>query len=140
MLHIGGARTTVHWLLAGLGRRCSAHRGHRPRALDGRRADPRCPSLARARLGRGPISQAERRSERATIGGAESGAAYEDEGAIRLSVPDEGETVVRDAIRGDITFPHSAIDDFVIRRWTAAPANTAVAVDDRDMGITRGAW
>ena len=74
----------------------------------------------------GPLSQAERRSEHSAAIERllESGAAYEDEGAIRLRVPDEGETVVRDAIRGDITFPHSAIDDFVIRRSTAARSTT----------------
>ena len=65
------------------------------------------------------------------------GHAYEDEGAIRLRVPDEGETVVHDVIRGDIAFPHSAIKDFVIRRSDGGPLyNLAVAVDDLDMGIT----
>ena len=52
-------------------------------------------------------------------------------------MPDEGETVVQDAIRGPVTFPHSAIDDFVIRRSDgSALYNLAVAVDDLDMGIT----
>ena len=52
-------------------------------------------------------------------------------------MPDEGETVVKDVIRGDVTFPHSAIDDFVIARSDgSALYNLAVAVDDRDMGIT----
>ena len=56
---------------------------------------------------------------------------------MRLRVPDEGETVVEDAIRGPVTFPHSAIDDFVIRRSDgSALYNLAVAVDDLDMGIT----
>ena len=31
--------------------------------------------------------------------------AYEDDGAVRLRVPDEGETVVSDVIRGDVTLP-----------------------------------
>jgi glutamyl-tRNA synthetase len=44
---------------------------------------------------------------------------------------------VEDAIRGPVTFPHSAIDDFVIRRSDgSALYNLAVAVDDLDMGIT----
>ena len=65
------------------------------------------------------------------------GHAYEDEGAIRLRVPDEGETVVSDLIRGDIAFPHDAIKDFVIRRSDGSPLyNLAVAVDDLDMEIT----
>ncbi len=87
----------------------------------------------------GPLSQAERRPEHAAAIDQliASGDAYEDEGAIRLRVPDEGETVVHDSIRGDITFPHSAIQDFVVRRSDGSPLyNLAVAVDDRDMGIT----
>ncbi len=65
------------------------------------------------------------------------GHAYEDEGAVRLRVPDEGETVVTDVIRGEVTFPHAAIDDFVIARSDGSPLyNLAVAVDDLDMGIT----
>jgi glutamyl-tRNA synthetase len=52
-------------------------------------------------------------------------------------VPDDGEVVVKDVIRGDVTFPLSAIDDFVIARSDgSALYNLAVAVDDRDMGIT----
>ena len=57
--------------------------------------------------------------------------------AVRLRVPDEGETVVRDEIHGDVKFPNSAIDDFVIARSDGSPLyNLAVAVDDLDMGIT----
>lgn len=57
--------------------------------------------------------------------------------AVRLRVPDEGETVVHDEIHGDVKFPNSAIDDFVIARSDGSPLyNLAVAVDDLDMGIT----
>jgi glutamyl-tRNA synthetase len=57
---------------------------------------------------------------------------------VRLRVPDEGETVFHDAIRGDIATPNSAIDDFVIRRSDGSPLyNLAATVDDRDMGITQ---
>ena len=56
---------------------------------------------------------------------------------MRLRVPDEGETVVEDEIRGEVRFPHSAIKDFVIARSDGSPLyNLAVAVDDLDMGIT----
>ena len=56
---------------------------------------------------------------------------------MRLRVPDEGETVVTDVIRGEVAFPHAAIDDFVIARSDgSALYNLAVAVDDLDMGIT----
>jgi len=65
------------------------------------------------------------------------GRAYEDEGAVRLRVPDEGSTVVDDAIRGEVRFEHAAIADFVIARSDGSPLyNLAVAVDDLDMGIT----
>ena len=57
--------------------------------------------------------------------------------AVRLRVPDEGETVVRDEIHGDVTFPNSAMDDFVIARSDGSPLyNLAVAIDDLDMDIT----
>jgi glutamyl-tRNA synthetase len=57
--------------------------------------------------------------------------------AVRLRVPDEGETVVADAIRGDISFPNSSMDDFVIARGDGSVLyNFAVAVDDADMAIT----
>ena len=52
-------------------------------------------------------------------------------------MPDEGEIVFNDAVRGEITFPYAAIEDFVIRRSDGSPLyNLAVAVDDLDMGIT----
>src|SRR3954452_12930034 len=40
----------------------------------------------------------------------------EAEGAVRLRVPDDGETVVHDLIRGDIRFAHAPLDDPVIAR------------------------
>jgi glutamyl-tRNA synthetase len=52
-------------------------------------------------------------------------------------VPDEGEITFTDAVLGEITNPYSAINDFVIQRSDGSPLyNLAVAVDDRDMGIT----
>jgi glutamyl-tRNA synthetase len=57
--------------------------------------------------------------------------------AVRLRVPDEGDTVVEDEIRGEIHFPNQAADDFVIARGDgSALYNLAVAVDDAEMGIT----
>ena len=56
---------------------------------------------------------------------------------MRFRVPDEGEITFHDAVLGDITNPYSAIADFVIQRSDGSPLyNLAVAVDDRDMGIT----
>jgi glutamyl-tRNA synthetase len=57
--------------------------------------------------------------------------------AVRLRVPDDGETVVDDLIRGPVRFPNAAQDDFVIARGDGTPLyNLAVAVDDADMEIT----
>jgi glutamyl-tRNA synthetase len=57
--------------------------------------------------------------------------------AIRLRVPDEGETVVEDLIRGPVAFPNRSYDDFVIARADETVLyNFAVAVDDAEMGIT----
>jgi glutamyl-tRNA synthetase len=57
--------------------------------------------------------------------------------AVRLRVPDEGDTVVADEIRGEVRFPNAASDDFVIARGDGSVLyNFAVAVDDADMGIT----
>lgn len=61
----------------------------------------------------------------------------DDVGAIRLRVPEDGDTVVDDLIRGEVRFPNASQDDFVIARGDGtALYNFAVAVDDADMGIT----
>jgi glutamyl-tRNA synthetase len=57
--------------------------------------------------------------------------------AVRLRVPNDGETVVEDLIRGPVAFPNRSYDDFVIARGDGTPLyNFAVAVDDAEMGIT----
>src|SRR3954451_1972170 len=61
----------------------------------------------------------------------------EGEGAIRLRVPDEGEPVVHDLIRGDTPFAHRHMDDPVIARGDGtALYNFAVAIDDLDSEVT----
>ncbi len=61
----------------------------------------------------------------------------EDSGAVRLRVPDSGEAIVEDVIRGETRFPHVNMDDPVIARADGSPLyNFAVAVDDLDAGIT----
>jgi glutamyl-tRNA synthetase len=61
----------------------------------------------------------------------------EDSGAVRLRVPDEGATVVADAIRGDTSFEHAHLDDPVIARADGSVLyNFAVAIDDLDAAIT----
>jgi glutamyl-tRNA synthetase len=63
--------------------------------------------------------------------------ADEGSGAVRLRVPDDGESVVHDVIRGDATFAHVHLDDPVIARADGSVLyNFAVAVDDMDAGIT----
>jgi len=114
----------------------------------------------------GPLSQYERagRHREALAQLLESGAAYRDPAtgedvaawkkehgnrgyrgepsddpaaAVRLRVPDEGDTVVEDEIRGEVRFPNASSDDFVIARADGSVLyNFAVAVDDADMGIT----
>ena len=57
--------------------------------------------------------------------------------AVRLRVPDEGETIVEDVIRGRSAFENRLLDDFVIARSDRSPLyNFAVAIDDLEMGIT----
>jgi glutamyl-tRNA synthetase len=143
-LHIGGARTALYnWLVA-------RHSGGtfvlRIEDTDRERSTPENVEQIHDALtwleldwDEGPFSQAERidrhREEIARL--LSEGHAYEDDGAVRLRVPEGGQTTVHDEIRGDIVFEHAAIDDFVIARSDGSPLyNLAVAVDDRDMGIT----
>jgi glutamyl-tRNA synthetase len=74
---------------------------------------------------------------------AHGGAGYRGEprpgegAAVRLRVPDEGETVVDDVIRGPVRFENRLQDDLVIARADGTPVyNFAVAVDDADMQIS----
>ena len=56
---------------------------------------------------------------------------------MRFRVPDEGGISFHDSVLGQVTNPYAAIKDFVIQRSDGSPLyNLAVAVDDRDMGIT----
>ncbi|MGI8630792.1 MAG: glutamate--tRNA ligase [Solirubrobacteraceae bacterium] len=60
-----------------------------------------------------------------------------DTGAIRLRVPDDGDTIVPDIIRGPTRFPNVNLDDPVIARADGSVLyNFAVAVDDLDAEIT----
>jgi glutamyl-tRNA synthetase len=58
-------------------------------------------------------------------------------GAIRIKAPQDGETVVRDRVQGDVRFPNKDLDDFIILRSDGNPTYMhAVVVDDHDMGVT----
>ena len=57
--------------------------------------------------------------------------------AIRFMMPQEGETVVNDLIRGMVVFENAQLDDLIIMRSDGTPTyNFTVVVDDVDMGIT----
>lgn len=61
----------------------------------------------------------------------------EREGAVRLHVPDEGETIFDDIIRGQIRFANASMDDFVIARADGSVLYAfANLVDDLDAEIT----
>ncbi len=56
---------------------------------------------------------------------------------IRFKTPTEGKTVVRDLVKGEVVFPNSQLDDFIIVRSDGTPTyNFVVVVDDAEMGIT----
>jgi glutamyl-tRNA synthetase len=143
-LHVGGARAALYnWLVA---RGSGGTFVLRIEDTDRERSTPEnieqiLDALRWLELDydEGPQFQSERgerhRQEIARL--LEEGHAYLDEGAVRLRVPDEGQTVVSDLIRGEIAFQHKDIADFVIARSDGSPLyNLAVAVDDHDMGIT----
>src|SRR5262245_38700279 len=59
------------------------------------------------------------------------GAAYEDEGAIRIRMPDEGVTAWDDAIKGRIEFPNEELEDLVLVRSDGRPTyNFASPLED----------
>jgi glutamyl-tRNA synthetase len=61
----------------------------------------------------------------------------EGKGAVRLRMPDEGVTMVRDVIRGETAFENALLDDLVIARADGTPVyHLAVVVDDVDARIT----
>jgi len=56
---------------------------------------------------------------------------------VRFRAPDEGETVVPDAVQGDVSIQNRQLDDMVLLRSDGSPTYTlAVVVDERDMQVT----
>ena len=56
---------------------------------------------------------------------------------LRLATPIDGETIVKDLIRGDITFKNSELDDLILLRSDGTPTyHFCNVVDDNDQGIT----
>jgi glutamyl-tRNA synthetase len=67
----------------------------------------------------------------------ESGAAYEDEGAVRFRMPDEGVTVFDDIVLGRVEVPNKELEDLVLVRSDGRPTyNFASPLEDMWDGIT----
>src|ERR671932_2148089 len=66
-----------------------------------------------------------------------AGKAYEDEGAIRFRMPDDGTTAWDDVVRGRIEFPNEQLEDLVLVRSDGRPTyNFASPMEDVWDGIT----
>ncbi len=67
----------------------------------------------------------------------EAGKAYEDDGAIRFRMPDEGTTAWDDVVVGRVEVPNETIEDVVILRSDGRPTyNFASPIEDALDGIT----
>ena len=56
---------------------------------------------------------------------------------LRLATPLEGETIVKDLIRGDIIFKNSELDDLILMRSDGTPTyHFCNVVDDNEQGVT----
>jgi glutamyl-tRNA synthetase len=67
----------------------------------------------------------------------DEGKAYEDEGAVRFRMPDEGVTGWDDAVRGRVEFPNEKLEDLVLVRSDGRPTyNFASPMEDVWDGIT----
>jgi glutamyl-tRNA synthetase len=67
----------------------------------------------------------------------EEGKAYEDEGAIRFRMPDEGVTAWEDAVLGRIEYPNEKLEDVVLVRSDGRPTYNFVSpLEDVLDGIT----
>jgi glutamyl-tRNA synthetase len=65
------------------------------------------------------------------------GKAYEDEGAIRIRMPDDGTTAWDDAVKGRIEVPNEQLEDLVLVRSDGRPTyNFASPYEDAKDGIT----
>ena len=56
---------------------------------------------------------------------------------IRLKAPREGQTVIQDAVQGEVKVENAQLDDMILLRADGTPTYMlAVVVDDHDMGVT----
>jgi glutamyl-tRNA synthetase len=88
----------------------------------------------------GPVTFQLERSERCQVEARrllEEGNAYEDEGAIRIRMPDVGVTGWDDAVRGPLEVANDTLDDLIILRSDGRPTyNFASPLEDWLDGIT----
>ena len=143
-LHIGGVRTFLfNWLFA---------RGHGGECLlrientdTSREVEESVEQIERSLRWLGldwdggttfQLDRIERAQEEAARMVAE-GTAYEDDGAIRIRMPDEGVTAWDDSIKGRIEFPNAELEDLVILRSDGRPTyNFASPLEDSLDAIT----
>ena len=122
-LHIGGVRTFLfNWLFArGHGGECLLRIENTDTSREVAEATEQIQRSLRW-LGidwDGPVTfqlDAMARCRELARAARREGHAYEDEGAIRFRMPDEGTTAWDDAIRGRIEFPNEQLEDLVIVR------------------------
>lgn len=56
---------------------------------------------------------------------------------VRLRAPQSGQTVIKDAVQGEVTVENAQLDDMILLRADGTPTYMlAVVVDDHDMGVT----
>ena len=56
---------------------------------------------------------------------------------VRIKAPQDGSTVIKDQVQGDVTIRNDQLDDMVLLRSDGTPVYMlAVVVDDHDMGVT----
>ncbi len=56
---------------------------------------------------------------------------------VRIKMPQEGSTLIKDLVQGDVTVGNDQLDDMVLLRADGTPTYMlSVVVDDHDMGVT----
>ena len=144
LLHVGGVRTFLfNWLFArGLGGECLLRIENTDTSREVRESVEQIERSLRwlgiewdsettFQLDR--MSRAQDEARRLV----DEGSAYEDEGAIRIHMPDEGLTGWDDAIKGRIEFPSVELEDLVLVRSDGRPTyNFASPLEDWLDGIT----
>ena len=143
-LHIGGVRTFLfNWLFArGRGGECLLRIENTDTSREVAEATEQI-QRSLAWLGidwDGPVTfQLDAMDRCRELAGAlvDAGHAYEDEGAIRFRMPDDGVTAWDDAVLGSIEVPNEKLEDVVLVRSDGRPTyNFANPVEDMDDAVT----